>query len=144
VACRQGYFAPSLKTKYMCNHKKKDVKIIPTLIVSALLIVSGVAKITGLHPLIPHFIEMGIYSYLKILGSMEILFALLFITGQTRQIGLLLLSAYLGGAMAAELPYGMIAAPTIPLILVWIAAYIRQPAIFRIRKNNSQHLKATS
>ena len=128
----------------MCNHKKKNVKIIPTLFVSALLIFSGMAKLTGLHPMIPHFLEMGIYHYLKLLGSMEILFAILFITGRTQQIGLLLLTAYLGGAMAAELPYGMVAAPAIPLILVWIAAYIRQPAIFSTRRNNSHHLNTTT
>lgn len=128
----------------MCNHKKKNVKIIPTLFVSALLIFSGMAKLTGLHPMIPHFVEMGIYPYLKLFGSMEILFALLFITGRTQQIGLLLLTAYLGGAMAAELPYGMVAAPAIPLVLVWTAAYIRLPAIFRIQTNNNQHVKATS
>jgi hypothetical protein len=108
------------------------------------LIVSGMAKLTGLHPMMPHFVEMGIYSYLKLFGSMEISFAILFITGRTQQIGLFLLTAYLGGGMAAELPYGMVAAPAIPLILVWIAAYIRQPAIFRIGRNNNQHLKATS
>jgi hypothetical protein len=127
----------------MCNHKKKDVKIIPTLIVSALLIFSGMAKLTGLHPMIPHFVEMGLGSYLKLLGSLEILFTLLFIIGRTQLIGLLLLTGYLGGAMAAELPYGMVAAPAIPLILVWVAAGIRQPSTFRIQ-TNSQHVKATS
>jgi hypothetical protein len=128
----------------MCNHKKKDVKIIPTLIVSALLIFSGMAKLTGLHPMIPHFVEMGLASYLKLLGSMEIFFAILFIIGRTQLIGLLLLTAYLGGAMAAELPYGMVSAPAIPLMLVWIAACIRKPFIFSIKTNNNQNVKATS
>jgi hypothetical protein len=128
----------------MCHHKKQGLKIIPTIIVSALLIFSGMAKITGLHPMIPHFVEMGIYQYLKLLGSMEILFAFLFIMGRTQKIGLLLLTAYLGGAMAAELPYGMMAAPAIPLILVWIAAYIRQPALFRFQTNIPQQVNAKS
>lgn len=114
----------------MCNRKKQNLKLIPTFLVVALLIISGVLKLSGYHPMLLHFVQLGIDGLLPILGSAEILFALLFLFPSTSKIGLFLLTAYFGGAMSIELPYHMMAGPAISLMLIWIAGFIRQRSFF--------------
>jgi DoxX-like family len=114
----------------MPNRKKQIVKMIPTFLVVALLIISGFLKISRLHPMLLHFVQLGIDDYLPVLGSAEILFALLFLFPSTGKLGLLLLTGYFGGAIAVEIPYHMVAGPGIPLVLIWIAGFVRQPLFF--------------
>lgn len=104
--------------------------MIPTFLIVALLIISGGLKISGLHPMLLHFVELGIDEQLPLLGSAEIVFALLFLFPATSKFGLLLLTGYLGGAMAIEIPYHMVAGPMVPLVIVWIAAFVRQRSFF--------------
>ena len=121
----------------MCNRKKQNLKLIPTFLVVALLIISGVLKLSGYHPMLLHFVQLGIDGLLPILGSAEILFALLFLFPSTSKIGLFLLTAYFGGAMSIELPYHMMAGPAISLMLIWIAGFIRQRSFFIETKRNN-------
>jgi len=48
------------KTNFMCNRKKQTLKMLPTFLIVALLIISGGLKISGLHPMILHFVQLGI------------------------------------------------------------------------------------
>jgi hypothetical protein len=121
----------------MCNRKKHNLKMIPTFLIVALLTISGFLKISGHHPMILHFVQLGIDGWLPALGGAEILFALLFLFPATSRLGLLLLSAYLGGAMAIEIPYHMMAGPAVPLVLIWIAAFIRQRSLFMKTRQDS-------
>ena len=114
----------------MCKEKRSKFKAVPAIILSATFIVGAVLKIAGIHPMIHHFNEMGLSAYLPILGITEIVGVVLFLIPATQRSGLLLLTAYLGGAMAAEIPYHMVMAPGIPLALLWIAAFIRKPSQF--------------
>ena len=109
--------------------------MIPTFLMVALLAISGFLKLSGHHPMILHFVQLGIDSWLPVLGSVEILFALLYLFPATSQLGLLLLTAYFGGAMAVEIPYHMVAGPAVPLVLIWIASFIRQRSLFIKTKN---------
>jgi hypothetical protein len=118
------------KKYFMCNRKKQTLKMIPTFLVVALLIISGGLKISGLHPMLLHFVQLGIDDYLPVLGGAEIFFALLFLFPATSKLGLLLLTAYFGGAIAIEIPYHMMAGPGVPLVLIWIAAFVREPMFF--------------
>jgi len=124
------------KINFMCNRKKQNLKMIPTFLVVALLVVSGFLKISGNHPMILHFVQLKIDDWLPLLGGAEILFALLFLFPATSKLGILLLTAYFGGAMAIEIPYHMVAGPAIPLILIWVAAFIRQRSLFIQTKRN--------
>lgn len=119
----------------MRHVKKIRWNFLPGQIICLLLAVSGVLKITHLHPMMEHFKEMGLYPYLSLLGVVETISALLFLFAPASRIGLLLLTAYLGGAMAAELPYGAILPPATTLALVWLSAWLRQPSLFRFQKN---------
>jgi hypothetical protein len=114
----------------MCNRKKHSLKILPGFIVVSLLIISGMLKLSGHHPMLLHFVELGVDEYLGLLGVAEIILALLFLFPPTTRVGLLLLTAYFGGAIAMEIPYHMVFGPAIPLIMVWIAAFIREPKLF--------------
>jgi len=39
--------------------------------------------------------------------------------------------------MAIEIPYHMMAGPTVPLVLIWIAAFIRQRSLFLDTKHKT-------
>lgn len=67
---------------------------------------------------------------LKMLGLVEILSIILFIIPRTGLLGTLLLSAYLGGAIATHLEHQLpIFAPVILQCIVWITATIRFPEL---------------
>lgn len=99
--------------------------MIPTFLVVSLLIISGGLKLSGHHPMLMHFVELKVDDYLPLFGIAEIIFALLFLFPITSKIGLLLLTAYFGGAIAIEVPFQMELGPAVPLVLIWIAAFVR-------------------
>jgi hypothetical protein len=114
----------------MCNRTKNNLRMLPTLILSGGLFVGAVMKLTAIHPMMPHFTQMGLTPYVTGLGWIELFFTSLFLYRKTVKLGLLLLTGYFGGAMAAEIPYHMIAAPAMALLFIWIAAYLRMPELF--------------
>ena len=123
----------------MYKKKRPTIKKIPTLLIAATLTISGILKIAGIHPMLDHFITMGLSVTLeKIFGVAEVMFSLLFAYPRTSKIGLLLLTGYFGGAIAAEIPFHQVMAPVMPLALVWIAAFVREPSNF-LPVNISKH-----
>lgn len=115
----------------MYKRKKLTITKIFVFVVSTILIISGFLKICFLRPLVEHVLLMGLNPVLiKLLGMAEITFSILFLLDPTRKIGLLLLTGYFGGAIAAEIPFHQVAGPMVPLVLVWLAAFFRQPADF--------------
>ena len=115
----------------MNNNTKTVLKWIPSGITTLLLVLSGTGKISGQSPMMAHFKEMQLDSFITLFGVMEIAFAVCFIFTRTMKAGLLLLTAYFGGAMAVELPYGVyVIAPLVLLALIWTAAFVRRKDIF--------------
>ena len=104
--------------------------MIPTFLLVAIFIISGGLKISEFHPMLHHFVEMGFYPILKLLGATEIILALLILFKRTSKAGLILLTAYLSGAIAVEIPYQMMAGPALVLALVWLTAWIRNRKVF--------------
>jgi hypothetical protein len=130
IAFHQGYFCIS-KQLIMNNNTRTILKWIPSGIVSLMLLLSGTSKISGLSPMAAHFKEMQLEHFIGIFGAMEIIFAASFLYPKTMKVGLLLLTAYFGGAMAVELPYGVyVLAPMTILCLVWFSAFVRSKEIF--------------
>jgi hypothetical protein len=131
LSCTSMFASLLIKKTIMCNEKKSLLRQAPLFFVTAILIISGVLKIGGIHPMLKHFTEMGFDPvFIKLLGMAEIVFSVLFLFTPTSKIGLLLLTAYFGGAMAAEIPFHQVLAPLIPLVFVWVVAFIRQPSTF--------------
>ena len=115
----------------MYKKKRTTIRKIPALLIATILAASGILKITGIHPMLDHFITMGFsFTVVKIFGAAEVIFSLVFIYPRTSKIGLLLLTGYFGGAIAAEIRYHQVMAPMMTLALVWIAAFVREPSNF--------------
>jgi hypothetical protein len=67
------------------------------------------------------------------IGIVEVAIALLFMIPRTAFIGAILISAYLGGAVATHVRVGdAFVAPIIIGIVVWVALGLRNPDIFRL------------
>ncbi|SFM79303.1 DoxX-like family protein [Chitinophaga sp. YR627] len=74
-------------------------------------------------------LSAGIYS---LLGVIEILSVALFLYTQTGILGTLLLSSYLGGAIATHLQHHQdVLFPAFFEVLIWVAAVIRFPELTR-------------
>lgn len=69
---------------------------------------------------------------LRTIGIIEVLSALLFLIPRTGVLGAMLLTAYLGGAIATHLEHPQAGPPTAPIIVesvLWIAAVLRFPEL---------------
>lgn len=111
--------------------------MVPALAICGGLAIGAVLKIAGVHPMTPHFTEMGLRPYLNVLGCVELFCISLFLFPKTIKVGLLLLTGYFGGAIAAEIPYHLMLAPAVVLLLVWTVAFIRMPQLFLEAKKTS-------
>ena len=69
---------------------------------------------------------------LTLVATLELLSAALFLLPRTRSFGLLLLSAFLGGAICTHVQlgeYGAVGPPSILLSLAWIGVALRHPQV---------------
>lgn len=111
--------------------KRRIVNIVATTIPSLLILGSGIGKLFGPPGMVEGLAKYGVAQYMTVLGIMEIVFGALFIIPSTMKLGFILTSCYFAGAMAAELSHGGITiSPVIPLVVLWIAAFIRDKSIF--------------
>lgn len=74
--------------------------------------------------------KWNLTDHLTLIGVGELVSALLFFIPQTHSLGVLLLSAYMGGAIVTHMqndePY---ITQSIMLVVIWIIAYLRDPAV---------------
>lgn len=94
-----------------------------------MLIGSAAAKFAQVSPVVSQLAALGFAgSKLMIIGALEILSALLFLVPRTRSVGLLMVSAYMGGAVAAHMGHNEpVYQPAFVLALFWIGAWLRHP-----------------
>jgi len=105
--------------------------LLATWIPALLIALSGVMKLTGNAQILKTMETLGVGRYVRWLGVMEVAFATLFVIPATFKLGFLLASCYFGGAIATELSHGALKAnPFIPIMLLWIGAFIRDRSIF--------------
>jgi len=109
---------------------KKIVTIVVTVLASAMVVFSGILKLTGSADLVAGLTKVGVADYIIYLGIMEIGFTALFIYPKTMKIGFILLCCYFAGALATELSHGTPFNAITPMILIWIAAFLRDKYIF--------------
>lgn len=103
---------------------------------SVVLIASSLAKFANVPAIAGPLAKLGFYGdRLKIIAVAELVSAVLFLYPRTRAIGLILLSSYLGGAIAAHMGHGEpVYQPAFILILIWIASAVRNPeALWSVR-----------
>jgi hypothetical protein len=109
---------------------KKIITITITALASLLVVFSGIMKLTGGEEIVSTLQKVGVGDYITVLGLMEIGFTALFIYPKTMKIGFILLTCYFAGAIATELSHGTSLNAVLPITLVWIAAFLRDPSIF--------------
>jgi uncharacterized membrane protein YGL010W len=115
---------------------RKIITIVITVLAVAMVVLSGVMKLAGSQELTDTLGKVGVAKYIIPLGLMEILFAALFVYPKTLKIGFLLLCCYFAGALATELSHGTALNALTPMILIWIAAFLRDRSIFLNVTNN--------
>jgi hypothetical protein len=109
--------------------KKKD--IISTIFVTALVGFTIIGKLAQQQQIVDQMAVLGLTGKLQLLAAIEAVALVLYIIPRSSKLGLLLLTAYYGGAIAINLPTIVNTIPaTIFLILIWLGAYVRNPKYF--------------
>lgn len=107
------------------------VQLLATWIPALLIALSGVMKLSRHPKVVEGMSTLGVGRYLRLLGVMEIAFAALFVVPATMKLGFVLASCYFAGAIATELSHDALKVnPFIPIVLLWIGAFIRDRSIF--------------
>ena len=110
---------------------KKIITTVITVIASLLVVLSGVMKLSQNEQVVDTMTKVGVIEYINLLGIMEIVFTALYLFPKTMKIGFILLTCYFAGAIATELSHdGPLLNPAMPLVLVWISAFLRDQSIF--------------
>lgn len=100
-------------------------------LISLMLLGSAGAKLAHVPKLVE---EMGALGFtggkLTMIAFAEIVSAILFLIPYTRSAGLLLASAYMGGAIATHVQHDQsFLQPGMVLALLWLGAWLRHPAV---------------
>jgi hypothetical protein len=107
------------------------VQLLATWIPALLIALSGVLKLSGNPKILEGMTTLGVGRQVRLLGVMELAFATLFVIPATFKLGFLLASCYFAGAIATELSHDALKVnPFIPIVLLWIGAFIRDRSIF--------------
>jgi hypothetical protein len=119
---------------YNSNHIKEPrmlIQLLATWIPALLIALSGVVKLSGNPKIVETMTTLGVGRHLRLLGIMEVAFAALFVVPATMKLGFILASCYFGGAIATELSHDALKVnPFLPIVLLWVGAFIRDRSIF--------------
>src|SRR6516225_5819895 len=94
------------------------------------MILAGSAKIFGLFP--PDQVaKMGLSLPIQVIGAGELVSAILLLVPRTASLGVLLTSAFWGGAICLHMSRGEpFVLQSVFLLLTWVGAYLRVPETF--------------
>ena len=107
------------------------VNLLATWIPALIIAVTGVLKLVANRQVVDELTALGVGRHVRVLGVMVLAFATLFVIPATFKLGFLLASCYFAGAIATELSHGRLKAnPFVPIVLLWIGAFIRDRSIF--------------
>jgi uncharacterized membrane protein YphA (DoxX/SURF4 family) len=103
-----------------------------TVLLTALFVASATMKLMKTAQVVEMFEKWGLGNEVLLIGVGELTSALLFLIPRTHSLGVLLLSAYMGGAIVTHMQHGeSYVAQSIFLVLIWIAAYLRYPQVLQ-------------
>lgn len=95
---------------------------------AVVLAASALVKLAGVPAVVTELGSLGFARLLPLVGILELASAALLAFALTRPVGLLMASAFLGGAVATTLQHGLSPVPpAVTLALVWLAAWLRHP-----------------
>lgn len=106
---------------------------------SVLLIASSMAKFAHVNKVVTDLGQFGFTnSKFTLIAVLELLGAVSFLIPPTRSLGLLLLSAYMGGAIATHVQHDTpFMAPTVILAVIWLGAALRHSEVLWSLKNTA-------
>ena len=98
-----------------------------------MLVGSSSAKFAHVPAVVTQLGAMGFAgTRLMFIAVLEIVSAVLFLIPLTRSGGLLLVSSFMGGAIATHLQHGeSIVQPSFVLLLIWLGTWLRHPVILQ-------------
>jgi hypothetical protein len=101
-------------------------------LLSLLFIASGAGKLLRAEPVVEGMTKWGLGDQVLLIGVGELVSAVLFLIPRTHSLGLLLLSAYMGGAIVTHMQHGeAYVAQSVFLALIWVAGYLRYPEVLQ-------------
>jgi hypothetical protein len=97
-------------------------------LIGGLLIVTGSQKLLGSAP--PEgLVRLGLGEEVRLIGAGALLTAVLLLIPRTSSLGILLASAFWGGAICIHMAHGEpYLFQAVLLMLSWVGAYLRNPA----------------
>ena len=98
--------------------------------IGAFLLMSAFFKLTAAPELVVIMSAYGLGDWITIIGIGEVAAVVLFLIPKTTSLGILVLSAYLGGAIVTHMSDGTpFMVPALLLVAAWIGAYLREPQV---------------
>src|ERR1700736_54003 len=99
-------------------------------LVAGIMILAGSAKVMGFFP--PEEVaKLGLSLPIQVIGAGELACAILLLIPRTSSLGLLLTSAFWGGAVCLHMskaePFVI---PSVFLLVTWVGGYLRVPGAF--------------
>ena len=114
----------------MKKHKKwgRIIGLVLHILIGGLLIFTGSQKVFGPAP--PEaLVRYGLADQARLIGARAVLTALLLLIPRTSSLGILLASAFWGGAICIHMAHGEpYVLQAVLLVLSWAGAYLRNPA----------------
>ena len=103
-----------------------------TTLITLVFVSSAIFKFMAPPQIAEAFGKWGLGDRVLLIGVGELVSALLFFVPRTNSLGVLLLSAYMGGAIVTHMQHSEpFYAQSILLVLVWIAGYLRHPELLQ-------------
>jgi hypothetical protein len=104
------------------------------------LIASAIGKLVGAPKMVEGLNRFGFEGKVHWLGALELLCAMLFLIPASRLFGLLMVSAFMGGAIATHLQHADSAiSPGVILAILWSGIWIRYAGLFHILRGTPRH-----
>lgn len=103
-----------------------------TALLSLLFGSSAAMKLASATAVVEMFGKWGLGDFRTLIGGGELISALLLLMPRTFSLGVLMLSAYMGGAIVTHMQHGEpFVSQSVILAVIWLTAYLREPAMFR-------------
>jgi hypothetical protein len=109
---------------------KKNLGWLLTGLLGLAMFAGAGAKLSGAAEMMTQFAASNLEDWVTIIAVGEIASIILFIIPKTMRLGLVLLSAYFGGAIMSHMASNDVAfndftAPAVFLVFIWVVAWVR-------------------
>jgi uncharacterized membrane protein YphA (DoxX/SURF4 family) len=115
----------------MTDKNKNIIQWIAAALVSAVFVMSGIMKLNLPAEMVAQMAKQGITPAIaKNLAIIELVSAVLFLLPRTSVLGTLLLTAYMGGAIATHVTTAQpLLVPCVIMAIIWIVSVWRNPEL---------------